>query len=72
MPQLLIHSLNLPAGFTVYENEDTLFVDCQRCGRERKYMARSVEPIAVEADAWGHFTTCHRPHGPYLAGDGGA
>jgi len=56
----------------VYENEDTLFVDCQRCGHERKYMARHVDPIAVEAEAWGHFTACKATPRIPMAGDGGA
>jgi len=72
MPQVQSHKLNLPAGFVVYENRDTLFVDCQRCGHERKYMARHVEPIQVEAEAWGHFTACKAMPRTPMAGDGGA
>lgn len=51
-------SFQLPDGFTVRDDGDTLEVRCEICGRITRYAIRSAEPTMVEAAAWGHLSVC--------------
>ena len=62
------HTLPLPAGFLVLENEDVVRVDCAACGHEATYTARHVDPLVVELDAWAHLSVC-RPGARAGTGD---
>lgn len=52
------HRIQLPSGFSLDEDEDTLLLRCLWCGWEAVYYCHRAAPSRVEVDAFVHRADC--------------